>query len=1048
MASDYARILEDNLREYGHGTRHLEYFRKLYSERTHFMYELLQNAEDAGATTVAFELHPDRLEVRHDGRLFDEGDVRGVCGVGEGTKSEDLTQIGKFGIGFKSVYAYTEAPAIHSGIEHFQITNYVRPEAVPARELPKGQTLFVFPFDRPDIGAEKSCNEIAAALRRLSARALLFLRHIDHIDWTMEGESGSVLRGAIPSETGRRVQLISERAGEDLETQTWLVFERPVDLEDARLSVELAFSLEQEEDSTTWRVAPVQDSSLVVYFPTEKETHLGFLVQGPFQTTPARDNIPKDTEGNERLVQEVADLVVDTLGRLREANLLTVQVLECMPIEEDNFPEGSMFRPIFDRVKEALLSRSLLPAHAEGFASGEASLLAESAELRNLLAPDDLALLLGAESPIHWITEEITADRSPILRNYLYHTLDLDELTAEGLLRKLSDEFLGSRSDEWIARLYAFVHERTALWRLRSGSLFERRVLRLEGGEMVPLLSGDRAPSASLPPEKGETAFPTVRRGIATDQGARAFLEALGFTEPDIVDEVLHLVLPRYEDLSADSWDQTDADRDMNQILRALATDSQERKKRLTDKLRRTAFVKAVNAKAGEVAFKRPGNVYLGTESLRHYFTRNASAWFLHPDYERWQDQLAELGVSSAVRVSARKGDWYGRLVLLERHGEHERSWNHFDPECEIDGLHHALKKVDEQRARFIWNELLVPLASHVRGTVEISGRKDYSHSSREDRWSKMGTLVRDAIWLPNGGGEFRKPSDLSLDELPEGFERDQALAVALEIGLPSPIEELAEGTGLDPDLLRFMMQHPQAQEAIRQLMQGEKAKRQSRAPTSDEQDEDEIVAEPPEGETEAGDLGSPGEGDGGESIGGLAPSVAARNAEGKPDRAGASSGKTEQEPSDAKGTAGSARLPVYVEPQEEAKDEDPALAAKRVAVEKAGVAKALRFEEDNGRAPTEMPQQNPGYDIESRDPDDSIRYIEVKASSGPWDVGGVALTRTEFETAVRLGATYWLYVVEKVYSEDCWIYRIQDPAGSANQFAFDGGWKALSEGT
>ena len=60
---------------------------------------------------------------------FDEADVRGVCGVGTSSKSGDLTKIGTFGIGFKSVYAYTNTPRIYSGDEHFRIENYVRPFA-------------------------------------------------------------------------------------------------------------------------------------------------------------------------------------------------------------------------------------------------------------------------------------------------------------------------------------------------------------------------------------------------------------------------------------------------------------------------------------------------------------------------------------------------------------------------------------------------------------------------------------------------------------------------------------------------------------------------------------------------------------------------------------------------------------------------------------------------------------------------------------------------------------------------------------------------------
>ena len=39
----------------------------LYSDKVHFIYELLQNAEDARATEVQFVLNADRLEFEHNG---------------------------------------------------------------------------------------------------------------------------------------------------------------------------------------------------------------------------------------------------------------------------------------------------------------------------------------------------------------------------------------------------------------------------------------------------------------------------------------------------------------------------------------------------------------------------------------------------------------------------------------------------------------------------------------------------------------------------------------------------------------------------------------------------------------------------------------------------------------------------------------------------------------------------------------------------------------------------------------------------------------------
>ena len=137
------------------------------------------------------------------------GMSKGCAVVGEGTKTEDLTQIGKFGIGFKSVYAYTATPEIHSGSENFKIENYVRPYPVPSK--PTGNswtTLFVFPFNTESISPETACKEISACLHNLSARTLLFLRKINEIEYKLPSSTGGVyLREEIARGPGRQVSV-------------------------------------------------------------------------------------------------------------------------------------------------------------------------------------------------------------------------------------------------------------------------------------------------------------------------------------------------------------------------------------------------------------------------------------------------------------------------------------------------------------------------------------------------------------------------------------------------------------------------------------------------------------------------------------------------------------------------------------------------------------------------------------------------------------------------------------------------------------------------
>ena len=183
MATDYKQIANDNIRRYG--TDIDEYgpilLSNRYSDRTHFVYELLQNAEDAIGwrlehendfpRDVIFELDTNSLVFRHFGMPFNDEHVRGICNIGKGTKRRDLSAIGTHGIGFKSVYAYTRHPEVHSGDEHFVIDSFVRPCSARRRPTSKGETRFFLPFDHPDVPNDAAHCEIATRLQELGLSA-------------------------------------------------------------------------------------------------------------------------------------------------------------------------------------------------------------------------------------------------------------------------------------------------------------------------------------------------------------------------------------------------------------------------------------------------------------------------------------------------------------------------------------------------------------------------------------------------------------------------------------------------------------------------------------------------------------------------------------------------------------------------------------------------------------------------------------------------------------------------------------------------------------
>ena len=843
VPADYARIRDENVARYGWDTAVLDLLGHLYSERTHFIFELIQNAEDAGATTLAFELFADRLEVRHDGRPFTEADVRGVCGVAQSGKSGDLTKIGQFGIGFKSVYAYTRTPRVHSGAEHFRIDHYVRPAAVDpevdsvAADCP--QTLFVFPFDHDTVPAATAEAEISAALNRTEPATLLFLRNITRLRASGAGFTDTVIERETQPRTpsGRHVTLTRGETGGRgrRRAEDWFVWERPLDdLGHAGQRVELAFRADTTHREP--RLTAREGSPLVVFFPTQKETFLGFLIQGPYRTTPARDNVPGDDPQNQALVRETAGLIVDVLRELRASGLLTAEVLAALPLDAARFPPGSMLRPLFEAVRAALTGEELIPTAGGGFAPARNLKLASSAGLRELLDPGQLGALLQTDLPLAFAQLHLGEDQFPLLRHYLREEIGVGEVTPGDLLAAVTRSFLEAQSDDWITRFYAFLHADPALWRQPRipggppGPARTRPIIRLEDGRQAEPFDAAGLPAAYLPadyePGPAGTGFPTVRRAVAEDPAARAFLEALKFTEPDIVAEVLEVILPRYARLAERSaedgepgtagggpagvaaLDRAQHAADLDCVMRAMDEADAGRRFELLEQLRQTAFLIGENAASGDLRLMPPGALYQRTRDLEIYLDGNTGAWFAADTYGPWLVQLRGMGVRDRVDVQARAPGPLGHVILVAGFARHERGLDGFDPEARIDGLEFALAHPGHARAEYVWNVLLAPHRRLIAGVVEKSVREQFADSTRETVRSVAGQAAADEAWLPGPDGLFHRPADLSLDDLPPTFARDEGLAQALGMSQPV-VSQAARRLGIPPEVLWGLSAHP-----------------------------------------------------------------------------------------------------------------------------------------------------------------------------------------------------------------------------------------------
>ncbi|RMF84368.1 MAG: hypothetical protein D6739_06015, partial [Nitrospirae bacterium] len=78
-------------------------FRQVKSPR-HCLSELLQNADDAGASWARVAIEGDTLLFEHDGHDFSPAEFRSLCNFGRSNK-RSLHTIGFRGMGFRSLFS-------------------------------------------------------------------------------------------------------------------------------------------------------------------------------------------------------------------------------------------------------------------------------------------------------------------------------------------------------------------------------------------------------------------------------------------------------------------------------------------------------------------------------------------------------------------------------------------------------------------------------------------------------------------------------------------------------------------------------------------------------------------------------------------------------------------------------------------------------------------------------------------------------------------------------------------------------------------------------
>ena len=812
----------------------------LYSRNPHFIFELIQNAEDNtynnALPSLSFRLtkidptdtegSEGTLIIKNNETGFTPDDVDVICRAGESRKEKAQGYIGEKGIGFKSVFLVTDNPHIFSNGYHFRLPErdeetgfrYIVPQwTAPPEGFDLTQTHIILPLTKADF----SYDEIEEMLLDIEPETFLFLSKLQEIHIkTDSGTHLSILKNdaAMPE-----VELLIE--GEKQHRSFSRVHRFLVCTETANKPADIHHEKREEIENRDISIAfPLDGDSASVgkifaYLPVRSDTRFPFLINADFILPSSREDI-QDVPWNHWLMDCVANLVaIMLLPVLKERNLLTAEFLETLASRLNDFgtvygvDRDSLFHPIFKKVREAFKNEEFLPANDGTFVSAKNAKLARGNPTRNLLNHQQLGNLFESTNEIKWLSGDITQNLTPELYSFLMK-LDVDEVRPRLFLNRLSERFLKQQADEWFISFYKFLS--THFRELRD-DLPTKPILRLQDGTQVYPSHGEGSPPNAYLPIGIDTdsSFPIVKVGLTQDKDVRKFLlNELEVPEWDIVEEVIKHILPKYNS-DAQAVPVEDHKTDFNKIERADKTDSEKKKRRLREKLQETPFILAESTAAKGTIYRKPNQLYIPSNDLRLYFDGNDFCKFVNVDkYPPCARELfKELGVMDSVRVNKKETDYEGHVVIKNvMWGPHERGLDGFDPSMEVDGLEHAINDANFKKSEFIWNCIAKPNSNCIRGIVEKSRNREYTNSSTEERVSDdFGRLLTETAWLPDS----TRPCELTLDDLPESFERDAQLAEQLGMKRDE-VAEFAVEHGLPLEFLNNLIQNPQEYEEFK----------------------------------------------------------------------------------------------------------------------------------------------------------------------------------------------------------------------------------------
>lgn len=795
-----------------------------YPGEAHFINELLQNADDANATKVEFLLSKDGLIFKHNGIVRftisdvdtakddrisgNYGHINSITGLGDSQKLREQ-KIGKFGIGFKAVFAYTSNPEIYDDKFKFRLDNYIVPISIKDdhAERKNGETLFYFPFNHPSKSQELAYIEVENKLKSLQ-NSIIFLNKIREISWRSESSYGSFKKLLHTSEnisslidTKLEVYYVTSIIENKRIPETFRIFTKSVKgISDSfNHDISIAFKVNKDGSFDT-----KGNYGAFCFFPTQEVTNQKFLIHAPFLLTDNRQNLLPNQKWNEYLISQLVSLTKSAFLFFRDEDekykteFLSKSLLSFLPYNYSSFIDRNsnsqiQFIPFYSGIKDLFKIEKFLPGRASKFYRKEKSFWATDRDLVELFSDEQLSHLLGIENAgfvFVDLGQKNAQQTNPTLHSYIRDLVE-DVISPEKIIRMISDDFMENQTVDWILRFYDYLNDKPSYLAISKDFPV---VLTEEGKAIIPY-DKKRFHYKVYLPTTTSTDFKTVNPELYKSEIGKTFFKNLGLSVPDIKAVFLNSVLKNYDkdDFSIDDEELANHTKTLLEFYKAL--DNAEFKTYI-ERLSELNFFRGLkNHSENDYALYKSTDLYKKSEELLTYFDGFDEVVFIDDEfYKKFlnEDELIKLydilellKIKSCPEIIAIRSSTY--YDDLESFNLSDYSDNYYKTliDKKIEGFENLEKKVSLEKSLAAWHLMIKILQLNSQLSYSSYGlngifsyQKDGRHSVRKVSFTSSALkALRFNKWLYDKTEKLCSVDELKADDLHEMYESSSLAA-------------------------------------------------------------------------------------------------------------------------------------------------------------------------------------------------------------------------------------------------------------------------------